>query len=204
MKIVVIDYGVGNINSITGALNKLNVSYEFTNDLNLIELADKLILRGVGSFAKGMQNLKDFNLIDTLNHQVINKKKEILGICLGAQLFCKSSEENGIKTNGLGWLDAEVKKFPKECKIIPHMGWNIVKTKNITKFYNENNYLDLYFVHSYFIDFKKIKNDILVEYSTYYIDFPAMIFNRNIIGAQFHPEKSQRHGLEFLNKFINA
>ncbi len=204
MKIVVINYGLGNINSITGALKKLNVKYEFSNDLKIIKEADKLILPGVGSFAKGMQNLKNFNLIETLNHQVKIENKPILGICLGAQLFCESSEEDNNQTKGLGWFEANVKKFPKECKILPHIGWNIVKTKNISKFYNENINLDFYFVHSYYINFIKPEKNIIIENSNYYIDFPAIVFYKNIFGAQFHPEKSQKHGLEFLKKFIDA
>ena len=137
MKVVIIDYGIGNINSIIGALKKLKINYEFSNNSKIIEKAEKIILPGVGSFFHGMKNLNKYNLISILNNQVIQNKKPILGICLGMQLFCKSSEENNTKIKGLGWINARVKRFPRECKILPHMGWNIVTTKNDSKFYKK-------------------------------------------------------------------
>ena len=204
MKVVIIDYGLGNINSIIGALKKININYEFSNESKIIEKAEKIILPGVGSFFHGMNNLIKYNLVDILNNQVIQNKKPILGICLGMQLFCKSSEENNSNIKGLGWINATVKKFPKECKILPHMGWNIIETKNDSKFYKKKTNLDFYFVHSYYMSNDKSDKNILIEYSNYYIDFPAMIIKENIYGAQFHPEKSQKNGLEFLKMFADA
>ncbi len=204
MSIIIIDYGVGNINSIVGALKRLKVKYLFSRNPKDVEKSSKIILPGVGSFENGMKNLEKFKLIDLLNNEVINKKKPILGICLGTQLFCRSSEENNTKIKGLGWLNAEVKKFPKDCKILPHMGWNEVVTKNNSIFYKKNTKLDFYFVHSYYINFNRLEKNILIEKSNYYIDFPAIIIKENIFGAQFHPEKSQKDGLELIKMFINA
>ena len=204
MKTIIIDYGLGNINSITGALKKLKVKYLFSRNPNDIKKSSKIILPGVGSFENGMKNLEKFKLIDVLNDQVLKKKKPILGICLGAQLFCKSSEENNTNSKGLGWLNAEVKKFPKKCKILPHMGWNQVVTKKKSIFYKKNTELDFYFVHSYYVKFNQTDKNILIEKSNYHIDFPAIIIKENIYGAQFHPEKSQKNGLEFIKMFINA
>ena len=204
MSVVIIDYEIGNINSIVGALSKLGVNYEFSRDHKVINKAEKIILPGVGSFLHGMSNLQKFNLVDILNNEVIKKNKPILGICLGMQLFCKSSEENNVEVNGLGWINATVKKFPKDCKILPHMGWNVIETKNNSKFYKKNVVLDFYFVHSYYVNFNEVEENIMIEKSNYYIDFPAMIIKNNIYGVQFHPEKSQRDGLEFLKMFINA
>jgi|TARA_B100001093_G_scaffold486409_1_gene521698 glutamine amidotransferase len=204
MKVVIIDYGIGNINSIVGALSKLGVNYEFSRDHEVIKKADKIILPGVGSFLHGMNNLKKFNLVDVLSEEVMNKNKPILGICLGMQLFCKLSEENKVEVNGLGWLNASVKKFPKDCKIIPHMGWNVIETKNNSQFYKKNTSLDFYFVHSYYVSFNKLEKNIIIEKSNYNIDFPAIIIKDNIFGVQFHPEKSQKDGLEFLRMFVNA
>ena len=108
--IIIIDYGLGNLNSILNALNLLKIDAEISRNIKKIKEADKLILPGVGAFREGINNLKEFGLLDVLNEEVLVKKKPILGICLGMQLMCTKSYEDG-ETKGLGWIDSEVIKF---------------------------------------------------------------------------------------------
>jgi len=203
IKIVIIDYHMGNVRSVFNALAHLGYSPLISNKKEDIESSDRLILPGVGAFSVGMYNLKKLNLIELLNKQVLEKKKPILGICLGAQLFTKKGYEGG-EFDGLGWIDAEVVRIePSDRKLkVPHIGWNDVSLANPNPsiLFKDVKELDFYFVHSYYIkckDKKKVTSEF--EYGD---NYTASIEQDNIFGVQFHPEKSQLNGLKLLQNFI--
>ncbi|MAJ43842.1 MAG: imidazole glycerol phosphate synthase subunit HisH [Candidatus Marinimicrobia bacterium] len=202
-KIVIIDYGMGNLRSVQKKFNKVNVNIEVSNDPNTIFEADKLILPGVGHFANGIEKLKEYGIWDTLNRKVLIDKTPILGICLGMQLMAKQSEEGNVK--GLGWFDAEIIKFRVNDKLkykVPHMGWNnilINKESYILKGVSETNMF--YFVHSFHINCNN-KEDILTT-TKYEYNFTSSIKKNNIYGTQFHPEKSHDCGQQILSNFVN-
>ena len=127
--ITIIDYEIGNTLSVKNAIDKLGYKSEITNKKSTINKSSHIILPGVGSFEKGMFNQKKYKLIETLNEEILIKKKKFLGICLGFQLMCKTSEEFGVN-KGLGWLDLRVTKIKSNKLRLPHVGWNIVKIKN--------------------------------------------------------------------------
>ena len=198
--IIIVDYGLSNLASIQNMLKYLGVTnVKISSDINEINNAKKIILPGVGSFDHGMNNLKKFGLIDVLNKKALADKIPFLGICLGMQLMTKSSEEGKLK--GLGWFDAETKKFniSKDLKV-PHMGWNYVKSTN-----DKNNFLKkdkkyrFYFVHSYYVEASN-KEQVLFE-TKYEINFHSAIQKDNLIGMQFHPEKSLHFGMDILERF---
>jgi len=199
--IVIIDYGLGNLTSILNALNLLKIDCEISSDIEKIKKADKLILPGVGAFKEGMENLKKRGLIEVLNQEVLDKKKPILGICLGMQLICKKSYEGG-ESSGLGWIDAEVIKFELEDKKlrIPHVGWNDVECDlNCPLLKEGEQNQTFYFVHSFYL--KPKNKEIIKGTCNYGSDFCAILEKDNIFATQFHPEKSQTEGLEILKKF---
>lgn len=200
MKITIVNYGMGNIKSIVGALKYLGVE-EITVSNNLPELvsADKLILPGVGSFSMAMSNIKKLNLDKYLRETVIVDKKPILGICLGMQLMGDSSTEDSY-SHGLGFIKGSVSKFSDSSLKIPHMGFNQVKINNNSKlFYGLDDLSDFYFVHSF-----RMTSDINIKQSmsAYNGDFIASYEQDNIAGVQFHPELSQTNGLKLLSNFI--
>ncbi len=199
--ITIIDYGIGNIGSVKNMLKKVGQKSIISSDINDIESAEKLILPGVGSFDYGMDQLQNYNLIEVLNKKVLIDKTPILGICLGMQLFSKSSEE-GLKP-GLGWINSKTKKFSfsnQNNLAIPHMGWNTITIKKDSKLLidlpSESRF---YFVHSYHIECED-KNDIMCN-SNYGYEFTCAIEKENIIGVQFHPEKSHKFGMQLLQNF---
>lgn len=199
--LVILDYGMGNLRSVHNKFKRMGVDCKISSHKNDIEKADKLILPGVGHFNYGMQELREMDLLETLNSKVLGQKTPILGICLGTQLFSKHSEEGD--TDGLGWIDAEVLKFNVSDKIkykVPHMGWNDVQIVNsndldsVIKLHDQ-----FYFVHSYHL---KCKNTEDVWMTTEYeYEFVSAVHRENIYGVQFHPEKSQDVGYELLKKF---
>lgn len=201
-KLVIVDYGTGNLNSVKKSLDRMRVSYIISSDHKDIINSEKIILPGVGHFGKAMSNLKELNLLDTLHEAVLVKKTPILGICLGMEVMAKESEEGNAE--GLGWLDAEIIKFNVSDKIkykIPHIGWNqIYIKKNSLLMNNISDLSEFYFVHSYHL---KINNqsDILNETQYDYL-FPAAIEKDNIFGVQYHPEKSRDAGAQLLKNFI--
>src|SRR3989344_353360 len=153
MKTIIVDYGMGNLRSIKKKLEIVNVKAKISSDKNEINSADKLILPGVGHFAKGIANLKKSGLDFVLRYNVLEKKKPILGICLGMQLFSEFSEEGN--TKGLGWLNAKVVKFNFEGKLnlrVPHVGWNSIHIlKKSLLLANIEEESAFYFTHSYFM-----------------------------------------------------
>ena len=202
-KIIVIDYGMGNLNSVKRKLNLIGLNALISSDLKDIENADKLILPGVGHFQKAIENIKKLQLWDIINEVVLIKKKPILGICLGMQLMAKSSEEGNC--SGFGWFDANVVKFNVKDNLkykIPHTGWNqIDKVKESNLMTNIPEYSEFYFVHSYHFKCNN-SNDILNE-TDYEYKFTSAVEKENIFGVQYHPEKSHDIGEQLLKNFIN-
>lgn len=197
--IVVIDYGMGNLGSIVNMVKKVGYKCHITSDLEEIKKATKLILPGVGSFDNGMKKLKELGMINILNQKVLVEKTPILGICLGMQLMTKSSEEGSM--TGLGWIDAVSKRFVSDTLKIPHMGWNIVKHQKSSCLFDEcESEKRFYFVHSYCVSCNH-KEDILTI-TNYTHDFISSFKKNNIIGVQFHPEKSHKFGMNLIKNFM--
>lgn len=201
-KVIIIDYGTGNLNSVKRRLDILGVSSIISSDSKDFATADKIILPGVGHFGKAMSSLKELNLLDALHNAVLIEKKLILGICLGMELMAKTSEEGDAQ--GLGWFDAEMIKFnisDKKRYKVPHMGWNkIYKKKNSLLMKQIPESSEFYFVHSYHLDIKD-RADLLNE-TEYETTFPSAIEKDNIFGVQYHPEKSHGAGVQLLKNFI--
>ncbi len=200
MKIVIIDYGKGNIKSIIGALKYLGVRKIIVSDkLSDISSADKLILPGVGSFSVAMNHIKRLNIDKYLIEAVLVKNKPILGICLGMQLMCKSSSEGGINM-GLGFINGTVQRLDESNFKVPHIGFNQVSFNKNSKLFNDlNNLSDFYFVHSFKVISDNEINQSICDYGGKFI---ASYEKDNIAGVQFHPELSQTHGLKLLSNFI--
>jgi glutamine amidotransferase len=193
--ICIVDYGVGNLGAISNMLKCLGVDAVVSGDISTIEAADKLILPGVGSFDYAVNQLKKLGLFDVLDREATVKCKPIIGICLGMQLMAKSSEEGD--QAGFGWVDAEVKKFSLEGLKVPHMGWNSVEYANNPLTFNNDE--RFYFVHSYYVECND-PNDVMYN-TSYGREFVSGFRKGNIIGVQFHPEKSHRFGMSLLQKF---
>ena len=201
MKIVITDYGMGNIKSIVSTLTYLGVQdVVVSSDFDVLKSADKIILPGVGSFGKAMSQIREKNLDKYLTEIVIENKKPLIGICLGMQLLGISSTENGYN-EGLGFINAYCDKFDNSNMKVPHVGFNQVKVYNKLKLYEGfKSEFDFYFTHSY----KMISEDqINQSYCHYDSDFIASFEYKNIAGVQFHPELSQKNGLKLLKNFID-
>jgi len=200
MKIVIVDYGMGNIKSIVSALKYLDVEDVIVSNTkdDLVE-ATKLILPGVGSFAQAMQNIKELNLDIILEKLVVEDKKPILGICLGMQLMTQSSDEDGLN-NGLGFIQANTQKFYIDDLKVPHVGFNQVDKPNKSRLYSGlDNLSDFYFTHSYQVQSNTQINQAKCKYGN---EFIVSYEVDNIAGVQFHPELSQTNGLKLLDNFI--
>jgi imidazole glycerol-phosphate synthase subunit HisH len=207
-KISIIDYGCGNLLSMKRALEKIGFQSKVTNNKEQILESDFLILPGVGAFQNAMELLKQNDLINVLNDYVSNKKKRLLGICLGMQVLLTRSYEMG-NHSGLDFINGEVVQIKDKTKIqklkIPHISWSKIflnKSDNEDKL--NFDYLDseYYFVHS-FLALTKEKSSILA-YSNYGdVLVPAIVIKDNILGCQFHPEKSGKNGLNFLKNVID-
>lgn len=200
--IVIIDYDMGNVGSIKNILDKIgNEETIISRNHNDIQKADKLILPGVGAFDSGMANLEKYDLVTIIKDQVIEHKKMLLGICLGMQLIGESSEEG--EKRGLSLIPFCSRRFdlPRDYKI-PHMGWDNVEICD------ENNTLlsgiidkkpRYYFVHSYHA---VCEEKYVLMKCKYGYEFAAAIYHENIVGVQFHPEKSHRFGMELLSSIL--
>ena len=199
MKINILDYNCGNIWSVKNIFNYLNIKANVISSEKEILNSDCLILPGDGSF-KIVDEIRNKGLLDSLNLMVCEKKIPVLGICLGMQLFGTKSEETNFENNGFNWIEGELIKF-KVKKKIPHIGFNNLINLNHSKlFYNINENSKFYFVHSYYFQSKNIK-DVIAE-TEYEIVFPSVIKKDNIVGTQFHPEKSQNEGIQFIFNFL--
>jgi glutamine amidotransferase len=200
--IVIVNYGMGNLGSIANMLKKAGHRSLISGDPDEIDHADKLIVPGIGAFDMGMANLANLNLLDVLNKKVQNEKVPTLGLCLGLQLFSTASEEGNLP--GLGWIDMRSERFKfKDGNAhlkIPHMGWNTIEISGphplLEGLDNESRF---YFVHSYH---QITANPELVLARTEYgYPFASILGRENVMGVQFHPEKSHRFGMQLLKNF---
>ena len=191
MKVTIIDYGAGNIKSIQFAFNRLGVEAILTNNSEEIKSADRVIFPGVGEASSAMNMLKK----SKLNLLIPELKQPVLGICLGMQLLCNSTEEGN--TQGLGVFDVSVKRFSDTLKV-PQMGWNTITELKSPLFKNSNEQDYMYLVHSYFAE---VCNQTIAK-TNYGLTYSSALQNKNFYGVQFHPEKSSRAGEQILRNFI--
>lgn len=204
VKVAVIDYGMGNIGSICKMLTLVGAEPFVTSEADRLASADKLVLPGVGHFDRAMDNLEAAGLVESLRDIVLRGGKPLLGICLGMQLVCRSSEE-GTKP-GLGYVDAVVRRFPSDEQRrlkVPHMGWGQLDVRRPSAlFANLAPDARFYFVHSYFVDCAN-ESDVVAR-STYGLSFVSALQRNNVMGVQFHPEKSHRFGIQVFRQFVGA
>ena len=196
--IAIVDYGMGNLKSVTNAFRKLGADVVITRDKKAIETSKAIVLPGVGAFGKCIENLKKLDLLDFLHGLILNNKP-YLGICLGMQILFETSEEApGVK--GMGFVKGTVPRFKGNIKV-PHMGWNsieIIKDGGIFKGIKDGEYF--YFVHSYFC--LPEERDVIATKTIYGTEFASSIQKGCVFACQFHPEKSQKVGLRLLQNFI--
>jgi len=207
MNVTIVDYQSGNISSVINsfkqvAKNKINL--EVTSDLNKIKLSDKLILPGQGSFKSCVDSLNSINgLVDTLKEFAITNKKPLLGICVGLQMFADVGYEEA-ETKGLGWISGKVSKIDNQNGKfkLPHIGWNEIEIQKESKIFKDiKNKSHMYFVHSYeFIPEDKSVISATTDYSSKIV---CSIERENLFGTQFHPEKSDKTGLNMIKNFLN-
>ena len=201
--VAIIDYGMGNLGSVKRKMDRIGARSIITSDAREIINSNKIILPGVGHFAKAVSEIKRRGLWDLISDQVLGEKKQILGICLGMQLMARQSEEG--YSEGFGWFDATVVRFKVSDPIrykVPHMGWNTTKPLKDTPLFEKiNPDSEFYYVHSYHI-LCNSPDDILTE-TIYDYPFISAIQKENIIGVQFHPEKSHDAGEMLLRNFVS-
>jgi imidazole glycerol-phosphate synthase subunit HisH len=207
MNVTIVDYNSGNISSVINSFKEVakdKVNIEVTSNLNKIKLSDKVVLPGQGSFKSCIHALNAINgLVETLNEFVTTNKKPVLGICVGLQMFADLGYEE-TETKGLGWISGKVSKIDnqKGKYKLPHIGWNqinIIKESKIFK--NIENNSHMYFVHSY--EFIPEDNNVITATTDYSSNIVCSVEKENIFGTQFHPEKSDKLGLQIINNFIN-
>jgi len=200
--IVIVDHGMGNLGSVANMLRKLGADSVRSTDRDTIASADKLILAGIGAFDGAAGRLAELGLVDVLNDAVLDRKVPTLGVCLGMQLMARSSEEGA--QAGLGWLDADVRRFafPKEARLpVPHMGWeDVPPTRASPLFPSTSGDSRFYFSHAYHLVCRD-PGDVAAT-ATYGYEFAAAVHRENILGTQFHPEKSHVFGLEIYRRFV--
>ena len=207
MNVTIVDYNSGNISSVINSFTEVakgTVNLEVTSDLKKIKSSDKVVLPGQGSFKSCIDALNSINgLTDTLDEFVINKKKPLFGICVGLQMFADVGYEE-TETKGLGWIPGKVSKIDNkngEYKL-PHIGWNqINKVKDSKIFKDVGNNSHMYFVHSY--EFIPEDKDVISATTDYSSKVVCSVEKDNILGTQFHPEKSDKIGLKIIKNFIN-
>ncbi|PLR78149.1 imidazole glycerol phosphate synthase subunit HisH [Bacillus sp. V3-13] len=197
----IIDYGMGNLFSVSKALERLGVPFFISENVEELEAADTLILPGVGSFRDAMERLKQTGLADMII-RFARTGKPLLGICLGMQLLFEESEENGL-TAGLSLLPGKVHRFPGitaggESYKVPHMGWNRLRFVQDSPILKNIDADFVYFVHSYYVS---AGEEVVIADADYDVEVPAVVGRANIFGMQFHPEKSGPLGMELLRNF---
>ncbi len=200
--IAVLDYGMGNLHSVTHAMAAVGAVVRVTNRPEDLRAAERIVLPGVGAFGECMKNLRSSGLIEPLEEEVLNNGKPFLGICLGLQVLAREGYELGVH-QGLGWVPASVRRLDVEARglRVPHVGWNEVKPLTASPlFIGLPPKPTFYFVHSYHLIPED--PDLNLAVCEYGVPFTAAIVRRNICATQFHPEKSQQNGLTFLENFL--
>lgn len=204
LKVVIVDYGMGNIQSVFRKFSLFGINPMVSQDSATINSADKIVLPGVGHFGEAMKNLISLNLVDVLHENVLVRKKPTLGICLGMQLMTSFSEEGEGLVKGLNWFDASVKKFQindiQKYKV-PLIGWNRIEIKKPSILMSGiENGEEFYFVHSFYCEANDEAN--ILNSTNHEMDFVSAIEKENIFGVQYHPEKSHQAGERLINNFI--
>lgn len=200
--IAIINYGSSNLSCVISAIQRLGFEAEIANDVASIAAASKIIMPGVGAFGDAMSNLHQQGIIDPLNEAVQNRKVPFLGICLGAQLICSSSDEFG-KHEGFGWITADVREIKTEDKNmrVPHTGWDEIEVNSESQLLTDVDDDSLfYYNHSHAI-FPHENSDV-VAHCDYGSRFASILQKGNVFATQFHPEKSQKTGLQLLENFL--
>jgi glutamine amidotransferase len=201
-RVAIVDYGMGNLHSVKRKLDRIGVHPQLTSDPDEVLRADKLVLPGVGHFAKAMEHLGTLGLLPALQEAVMVRKTPILGICLGMQLFARRSEEGD--ADGLGWIDADVVRFAISDTLrfkVPHMGWNGVRVVRSEPLLNGvTDQTEYYFVHAYHMVCHD-SGDVLCD-TDYGYAFTSVVQRENVYGVQFHPEKSHDAGESLLRNFL--
>jgi imidazole glycerol-phosphate synthase subunit HisH len=200
-KVIIVDYGLGNVRSVAKMVRRAQVDYAISSDPNEILNAGRIILPGVGAFGDGICKLKNRGLIEPLNEAVLEKGTPILGICLGMALMASIGEEHG-EHEGLGWISGRVKRFDNDSGLrIPHVGWNGIQIVNRNPLFEDiPSAATFYFTHSYVLHNDDPAN--VTSTCDYGETFTAAVMKNNIFGCQFHPEKSQRNGGVILHHFM--
>ncbi|MBN1466084.1 imidazole glycerol phosphate synthase subunit HisH [candidate division KSB1 bacterium] len=197
--ISIIDYDAGNLRSVQKALESCGARTRITNKPDELQEADKVVFPGVGAFGRAMQAVRDYGFIDAIL-RFIDSGRPFLGICIGMQLMLETSAESpGVR--GLGLVKGDVKRFSQEIKV-PHLGWNEVHQVGASPLWEnipDGSYF--YFAHSYYVEPRD--RQIIVGATDYFGAVPVAIRFDNVYGLQFHPEKSQQHGLQILRNFVN-
>lgn len=200
--VLIVDYGMGNIHSVQKACEVLGAKTCVSSSGDDLKKAEKIILPGVGAFSDAMDALNSRNLSQQLIEEVKIKQKPFLGICLGMQLLFNDSEE-GLPKKGFGLISGSIKRFvlKKEFKV-PHIGWNQIRIKgaNCPLLNDVPDSSFMYFCHSYYPQPKDKK--VVAASTEYGVEFPSLVWEENIFGTQFHPEKSQKAGLKIIDNFI--
>ena len=200
MDVVVVDYGLGNLWSVRNAFEFVGANVIVSSDPAEVAGAKRLVLPGVGSFGAGMRNLREGGLVDALNEAVVNRGIPLLGICLGMQMLLNSSEEGQL--NGLGLIEGGCKKFKHSSDLkVPHMSWNRVIDEGRSNLLSGIKDPRFYFVHSYYAE--PLKEEHIMFSTIYGKKFASGIKRDNILGVQFHPEKSHKYGLSLMQNFLN-
>ncbi len=197
----IIDYGMGNIHSVQNAIHKLGYETVLSSDVDVLSKCDKLVLPGVGAFNDCMTNIHERQLFEPIRTMVLEDKKPLLGICLGMQALFEESEEKG-STKGFGFLQGKIVLMHEEGLRIPHIGWNgLEKNQEHRIFDVVSKHPYVYYVHSYFA--QDYKDEDLIGYSTYgSLKVCGVVAHDNVLGCQFHPEKSGEDGLAILKYFL--
>lgn len=201
-KITIIDCGVGNHQSVRNALKMIGHAAVISSDPQEISSASHLIIPGVGSFAEGMDGIRKRNLGQLLTEEVLHKRKPILGICLGMQLFATEGREHGVH-RGLGWIEGTVEGIDasRSHMRLPHIGWNDVTMRQKHPIVNDcADTSSYYFVHSFHV--RPVDSRCIVGVSDYGVPVTAIVAQDNIVGVQFHPEKSHEDGLKIFRNFL--
>ncbi len=198
IKICILDYGSGNVSSVKNLIDHLKFNCVVSNKIEVLKKSSHIILPGVGAFGAAMKKIKKKIPLKVLENEVLIENKPFLGICVGMQLLADKSQEFG-NHKGFGWIKGDVKKI--KSKKLPHIGWNnIIKKKNSSIIENLEIYKDFYFVNSFY--FAPKNKDYIIAETNYGHNFCSIIQKKNIIGVQFHPEKSQKAGQVIIKNFL--
>jgi imidazole glycerol-phosphate synthase subunit HisH len=196
----VVDYGVANVGSISNMLRKLKAEFVVVTSPDQLFNCQGLILPGVGSFDLGMLALEESGLADGIKNFVENEKKMLIGICLGMQLLTDGSEEGEL--SGFGYLDGKCKRFDTKAEAlkVPNIGWNFVRPELVNEYIDGEEHERFYFSHAYYLPLET--RNLLLGSADYGVRYSAAVKNGNVVGVQFHPEKSLRFGLKVLGAFV--